>query len=382
MNRAGKQSETERLRERLAMAEQRNAELETALADAKMAQQQLESYADDFRRTYTESRRRLQQMTALYEVSTAIASTVDPGEVLERITEGLARLLPSDQTAIFLVDDSGEPVIHAGSTHLGSPTQSTAAALERDALERCLTDGRPVLEGLTPTGSATRGSIWTLALPLSVGKQRLGALLLARQGGSPFADNERRMAEMVAAQSAMALQNARLATTDGLTGLYNRRHFEQALAFECERARRTRRPLGLVMADVDHFKRFNDRFGHSAGDEVLRVVAMTFAGQLRRTDTVARVGGEEFVAILPEDSPKGVAIAAERVRQAVEQQPRLCLDGYQLPSLHVSVGGASMAPEVVAPRTLMKAADSALRQAKRQGRNRSVVVVTDAPEAS
>jgi diguanylate cyclase (GGDEF)-like protein len=375
--------EIKRLRERLAEAEQRQAALEAALADARMAQQQLQSYADDFRRTYSESRLRLQHMTALYEVSTGIASTVDPGEVLDRTSKGLGRLLPLDRVAIYLLDDDGKPVLQPlAGNQLAKQDLPGEATSERAALERCLADGWVVSKESEAPAGGTHGGAWTIAVPLSIGDRRLGGLVLVRSGPQPLKDGERRLVEMVAAQSALALQHARLAATDGLTGLYNRRYFEQALDFECERARRAGRPLGLVMADVDRFKRFNDRFGHAAGDEVLRVVAVTFAGQLRRTDTLARVGGEEFMAILPEDNREGVAVAAERVRRAVEQQPPLWLEGYELPPVRISVGGASLPPETVAPRTLMKAADRALRRAKRRGRNRSVVIGTEMAEAT
>jgi diguanylate cyclase (GGDEF)-like protein len=215
-----------------------------------------------------------------------------------------------------------------------------------------------------------------LAVPLSTGPKTLGAALVVRGEGEPFAEEERRLAEMIATQAAMALQNARLATTDALTSLNNRRYFEQALAFECERARRTGRPLGLLIADVDHFKRFNERFGHPAGDEVLRQVAGTMANQLRRTDIVARIGGEEFAAILPEDDLGAATVAAERLRQAVELRPPLWFEGVELPPVRMSVGGASLSGDAVTPAGLIRAADDALRQAKRAGRNRSLVVGT------
>lgn len=351
----------------LAEAGRQIATLEAELAEARLDQQQLQAYADDFRRTFVEARRRLQQMTALYEVSSAIGSTVDVNEVLARTTEGLGRLLPGDCAAIYLLDEQGSALARRETLYCpeGRLPPPESVTLGEGPLGRCLAQGQMVLEG--------PGEAWTLALPVSVGAELFGALLLVRPAEQLLTDEDRHLAEMLISQAGMALQNARLVTTDAMTGLYNRRYFDKALDFECERARRARRPLGLLMVDVDHFKRFNERFGHLAGDEVLRLVASALANQLRRTDIVARVGGEEFGAILPEDNRESVAVAAERLRRAVEQTPPLLFEGRELPGVRVSVGGASLSPDKVSPELLISSADRALRQAKRRGRNRSTV---------
>jgi GAF domain-containing protein len=228
VNQAGRQAgldEIKRLRERLAEAEQRQAALEAALGDARMAQQQLQSYANDFRRTYTESRLRLQRMTALYEVSTGIASTVDPSEVLDRTTQGLGRLLPLDSVRIYLLDEDGIAVLQPPAGQVEKHNSAGAAASlggdssEHAALEHCLADGLVVLQGSQAAESSARHPAWTIAVPLSIGNQRLGCLVLVRTGQRPFEEGERHLVEMVAAQSAVALKLARLAATVGITGL-------------------------------------------------------------------------------------------------------------------------------------------------------------------
>jgi diguanylate cyclase (GGDEF)-like protein len=367
------------LAERLAAAERRCSALEAELAEARMAQELLQRYADDFRRTYAESRHRLQRMTVLYEVSTAVSATVDPGEVLTRGAAGLERLVPDDRGALYLLDESGgraqrQALIGPATDHDLPETVD----LDASFLGRCLATGQPV-EGTTV--DAAGADCQVLALPLAAGSQHRGALLLLRRGEAPFSAEDRRVAEMVAGSTAMALQNARLATTDPLTGLYNRRYFEQALAFECDRAQRLGRPLGLLMIDVDHFKRFNEEHGHPAGDAVLQLVASTLGRHLRRTDIVARLGGEEFAAILPENDEEAVLAAAERLRLAVEETPPAFFEGNRLPMVRVSVGGATLALAALQPKTLVRAADRALGQAKRDGRNRSVVVANDAAVA-
>ena len=110
---------------------------------------------------------------------------------------------------------------------------------------------------------------------------------------------------------------AQLAVTDGLTGLYNHRHFHERLALEVERSQRSGLPLSLLMLDVDHFKQFNDTFGHPAGDEVLRQLARVLADARRANDVVARYGGEEFAVILVDTAKFTAAKVAERVRERV-----------------------------------------------------------------
>ena len=205
--------------------------------------------------------------------------------------------------------------------------------------------------------------------PLLSSGQNLGVLVLLRDD-EPLNTEEQRVLELVATGAAMALQNARLAATDPLTGLFNRRYFERALSIESQRTQRSGKHLGLITIDIDHFKRFNDDYGHPAGDQVLRSVARTIEQQLRRTDIVARIGGEEFSAILPEQQPRAVRIAAERVRRAVEHSDAVIWEGRRLPPVRVSVGGASAAPRQLDSDELVGYADRALRYAKRHGRNR------------
>lgn len=367
----GERGEARAAGDELAALREQVASLEQELAATRLAQRQLERFADDFHRIYAEARLRLQQMTTLYQVSAAIGATVDPNEVLDRTAAGLERLVGGQGLAIYLLDDHQSQLDRRLVTH-NPDCEATVESLApgEGPLGRCLAGGEPIVEA-HGCRAETRG--WVLALPLTAGSQQLGGVLIFRDSTDGFSQDDQHLAEMVASQAAMAVQHARLATTDGLTGLYNRRYFEQALEFECDRAQRANRPLGLLMIDVDHFKRFNDRFGHPAGDAVLRAVAAALVGGLRRTDILARVGGEEFAAILPEEDPGAVGVAAERLRRVVEQSPQLRFEGAALPGIRVSIGGASLAAEQLSPRALMRAADDALRLAKRAGRNRSQV---------
>lgn len=170
-------------------------------------------------------------------------------------------------------------------------------------------------------------------------------------------------------QSACDLEHARrLANTDGLTGLYNHRFLQERLQEEIDRARRYRRALSVVMADLDHFKRFNDTFGHPRGDDVLIQVSQTLRQVTRAADLVARYGGEEFTLILPETASAEASILAERARQCVEA---LEIGGETAP-VTLSLGLTPLGPEMTKG-GLMSAADAALYEAKNRGRNRVCV---------
>lgn len=165
-------------------------------------------------------------------------------------------------------------------------------------------------------------------------------------------------------------QLERLAVTDGLTGLFNHRHFQEVLSHEVRRADRAAHRLSVVMIDVDHFKHYNDTHGHPAGDELLRELSFLLASNLRATDIVARYGGEEFVLLLMDcDRPSGLA-TAEKLRALVEAHPFEHSDEQPLGRLTISVGVAFYPDDSGSPGDLIFAADQALYRSKRAGRNR------------
>jgi diguanylate cyclase (GGDEF)-like protein len=160
-----------------------------------------------------------------------------------------------------------------------------------------------------------------------------------------------------------------LVVTDPLTGVYNRRHFNEVIEFEFRRSARASHPLTLIMVDVDHFKRFNDTFGHQAGDEILRHVAQVLEDTIRTTDILARYGGEEFVLLLL-DTPGKVA-------EAIGEKLRVSLESYSFPvgrnkplaQVTVSVGVASFPEDADNSEDLLERADRAMYAAKAAGRN-------------
>jgi diguanylate cyclase (GGDEF)-like protein len=156
------------------------------------------------------------------------------------------------------------------------------------------------------------------------------------------------------------------ASVDPLTGMFNRRGFAEACSRVIEREAKAGRPVTVMICDIDHFKSINDRFGHPAGDEILKLFATVVINTVRLSDLSGRVGGEEFAALLPCSLEEGV-IAAERVREAFETSGITCEEGAVDTTVSIGVAGGPAGTEL---EVLLAAADTALYQAKRSGRNR------------
>lgn len=160
------------------------------------------------------------------------------------------------------------------------------------------------------------------------------------------------------------------AITDGLTGLFNHRHFYSRLEFEVNRATRANSPVSVLILDVDNFKRYNDRYGHPRGDEVLRKCAAAIRDTVRGVDIAARYGGEEFAVILTETDKKGAMVVAENIRRAIEEQRFRDEEGDTTHNVTVSIGVSSYPADTMEIKDLIKKADDALYTAKKEGKNR------------
>jgi diguanylate cyclase (GGDEF)-like protein len=210
------------------------------------------------------------------------------------------------------------------------------------------------------------------------------AMLLLTPAGADFGDQSRELALWLGSQASIALENVRLhrlvarqASTDGLTELANRREFEDSLENEISRAERFGGTLALILADLDNFKQVNDRFGHQAGDEVLRSFADILRETVRDIDVAARYGGEEFAILLPQTDIGGAEALAERLREAVES--RAMAEAGDGPVTVTSSFGVASFPEASTGLGLFAAADEALYRAKRAGKNCVVCAQANGP---
>jgi diguanylate cyclase (GGDEF)-like protein len=282
-----------------------------------------------------------------------------------------AALAPPDATvrdAIALVGDT------LAATH--NPDALVPVILEA-AIEATGAVGGQLRESGGPpvTKGQTGKNRNALKLDLSSDSRQMTLVLWPREGG--FSAEAREAAEWFAGQAVIALENARLhrivqrqAVTDELTQLANRRHFLATLSTEISRADRFESTLTLVLADIDDFKRVNDRFGHQMGDNVLREFAKILHESVREVDLPVRLGGEEFAVLLPETDLKGGVLLAERLRGSLE---RLEIDTPTGDSVQVTASfGVACYPSSGGSEELLVEADGCLYRAKELGKNKVV----------
>jgi diguanylate cyclase (GGDEF)-like protein len=245
-----------------------------------------------------------------------------------------------------------------------------------EAEEQALRTGRPA--------SAVRGEVSALAHPLGGSDgdvDVLGVVSVGRRG-RPFSDADRELFSYLAGQAAVSIENVGLhetvqiqAVTDELTGLFNHRRFQEALASEVERSRRfPDQGVGLVLLDIDDFKKVNDTYGHQQGDMVLREVARVLRETSREIDAPSRYGGEELAVVLPGTDMEGAFDMAERVRSGIEalELPVIGSDNGAVHRVTASFGAAALPESGTEAGQLIAAADSALYEAKRAGKNKTI----------
>jgi diguanylate cyclase (GGDEF)-like protein len=245
------------------------------------------------------------------------------------------------------------------------------AELVAESEREALATGQP-REVATDDGAAV-----THPLRGAAGGAPIGVVSVWRHA-KPFAPSERELFHYLAGQVGISLENVSLhetvqrqAVTDELTGLDNHRRFQGTLSSEIERARRFEQSLGLVMLDVDNFKKVNDTYGHQVGDQVLRDVSRVLRETSREVDAPARYGGEELACVLPGTDLDGAYQFAERVRQGIEALRVPTGSGEPL-QVTASFGAATLPGQATDQAALIAAADAALYEAKRTGKNRTV----------
>lgn len=365
------------------------------------------------------------QLGLLLDSTRAVSSSVDLDEVLDTVAHSAAELLGSQECQIQEYDPLANTVRPVALWQRARDETARASlgelfSLDDEPEERAFLEAGEVLEQRysDPSLPATTRALFDkygdrayLNVPLAFNGQPVGVLVLVeKEHERHWSPDEVALAIGLAEQAAVAIEHARLykrvqdqAVTDGLTGLFNHRHFYERLEHEIARAKRYGTPVSLLMIDLDDFKMFNDRNGHLAGDAVLRGMAAVLRSELRQSlDVAARYGGEEFAVILPntpmaatreaqlemdlagelvaargdEEPPPppghrdGAEHVAERIRARVACTRFLGADGALLPHLTVSIGVAMFPVRTSSPEDLVGHADAALYAAKRAGKDR------------
>jgi diguanylate cyclase (GGDEF)-like protein len=338
-----------------------------------------------------------QEFKAVYVVSRDLAALTDRAPVNRLLIRSARQLVPLEAAAVVMVDEAQTRyVVEAGQGWAHELEGREVALTERTWAAWVLRSGEDPYLLDNVAGHKDRMPIVVLdegadraesllAVPLKASTRTLGALMLMGRRGA-FDAAASRVLGVLANQAAAALSTIQMndrikdmAMRDGLTGLYNRRAFDEQLRHALGREDRQKGRLGLVLLDIDHFKKLNDTFGHPAGDAVLRHTAHVVEQHLRRADEASRFGGEEFALILPGTDEAGALRLAERVRDGVEKA-QLVFEGARL-SVTVSLGVGVWPSDGKDEETLLAAADRALYAAKQAGRNR-VAAASSLPSAS
>jgi len=274
----------------------------------------------------------------------------------------------------------------------GSWTDCRLPSMEFEPAECwALRTGHPHLvlagDSTAPCAHAAGVESTYLCIPILAQGKTLGILHFQATDQAPQMEaSELSFKTTFAAQVGLSIANIKLrealrtqSVRDALTGLYNRRYLEEVLDREVRRASRAAQSLGVLMIDLDHFKSFNDTYGHDAGDAVLREIGVSLTKGIRAEDFVCRFGGEEFVVILPTADLTASRARAERLR-AKTKELTILHQGKSMGMITISVGVAAFPEHGTSPKELMAAADAALYEAKRGGRDQVVVAAAKAAE--
>lgn len=318
---------------------------------------------------------RLAETQLLYEIESLVFSTDTVQSLLQRVLNLLKTVLPYEHGQIVLRQgEMLEIVAQVG----GLPD---LRPLLGDTLSK-----QAQIWGATHTWAPNFAPARTLMLaPLHSGMRVEGAVILGRTDLPAFNELELELLQTLAFQITSILKRAhllsdleRLATTDGLTGLYNYRHFQERYREEVNRCRRYQHPMAIMLIDLDGFKQVNDQYGHLEGDYLLVQLAEVLQHTLRNTELVARYGGDEFVVLMPFTNLQGAVAAAERVAHAVRNTTFLNTLGQPCLKISVSIGVAAYPNTTENPAELLEKADEALEIAKRGGRNQVVALENSA----
>jgi len=332
---------------------------------------------------YEQLQKQERELTLLNRLASIVTSSLDLRDIFQGFSRELKKVVPLDHAAVAMVDGDrirlqavfGQ-IAATEMAEMVHPLQGTAT--EWVFKYRRTTYQSDLQTAMTywPDTHYVREGIRALVhLPLVVRDQVIGTLMVASREPNAYRDEDIRLLEQVSRQIATPLENASLyaraeqrSRIDELTGLFNRRHFEERLKEEVSRHSRHDGTFSLLMLDLDSFKAYNDMYGHPSGDKLLRFLGSVVSGAIRDADQAFRYGGDEFAVILPRTSPEDAFMVAERVRLRIAQEMEQRQSG-----VLSSIGLASYPADGVMPGELVTTADTALYYAKNTGGNRTYI---------
>ncbi|MDO8644083.1 MAG: diguanylate cyclase, partial [bacterium] len=331
---------------------------------------------------------RNRRLTLLYEIARTIGATIEFDDLVNVLTDVIARRLGFKEFAILLWDKEKEALVVKTTIgfssdvkvqditfKLGEGASGTAASTREIIYIR---DTRNDSRYLHYKGQR-KGDGSFVSVPLLLKDQLVGVMNFSRPGIDQFSDEERELLQAMASQIAVAFTNAQLyaetrkmSVRDELTELYNRRYLQQILPMEIKRARRFSRPLALLMIDIDYFKKYNDAFGHIQGDKVLKEFSKLLSDNLREVDSIVRFGGEEFLILLPSTTRTQAFQVAQKLAELVRQHPFQNRENQPKGHFTASFGLSCYPDDSRSEDELVDHADIALYGAKGQGRDQII----------
>ncbi len=333
----------------------------------------LEEKIKDLEEYIKKEQKLIRELSILTEFIGYVVSERDMDVLFKRFVERARDLLKADNAAINVYSMGNGGFFYCTSEQIDLQVIESVLR-KRGVTSDDIVNSQDVIniEITNPTLQRLYGIKFALFMPLSSSTSLKAVITLFRKD-NPFTEEDENSLFNFAFQAfqTLSLQNeiSKLAKTDGLTGLYNHRVFQERIKEEILRASRYKRTLFLLMADIDHFKKVNDTYGHQVGDMVLKTVAEIIKKNVRQLDFPARYGGEEFALILPETDCDNAYKVGERIRKAVEEHEFRLEDGRTF-SVTISIGIACFPFDSKDREELVKKADQALYHAKKQGRNR------------
>jgi len=331
------------------------------------------------------------QISSLFEVGLAMSSEVSLQRLFEVVVDSASRICGSQRCSLMLIDKDGETMRIRAARGIPPEIVAKAEARVGEGISGSVAASGEALfiANIEHDGSFSKdnddskyNNASLICVPVLVHDTVVGVLNVNnKQGGVGFTENDLNLLTLLASQAAVAIDNAHRyqdlseqAVTDGLTGVYIRRYFDETIERAHRTGRATGRGFGLLMIDIDHFKSVNDNYGHQTGDEALRTVAGILKTLVRDEDVLARYGGEEFAIIIARANEKATRRIAERIRSTVESTP-VETEAHTL-KITVSVGGVVFGEHHKTPEAMVEEADQSLYRAKESGRNR-VVLASD-----
>ncbi|MDD2717453.1 MAG: diguanylate cyclase [Candidatus Wallbacteria bacterium] len=341
---------------------------------------------EQFDKMRIDLRKKIDEMEILIEVSKDISSVLDYRQLLKKILDKNIQVLDADTGSIMLFDDTSSELTIEASYGLPpdvvrntrvSPGEGIVGWVFRIRKELIIFDtkkepGFAELKGR----SVEEGCL--MSAPLIAKDKILGVVNVRKKVAYSFDKKDLDLFRALSIHAAIAIDNAKLyrqAVTDGLTKLYNHQYFQQKMDSEIERSRYSNKPFSMMITDIDHFKSFNDTYGHQVGDRVLRTVSRLLESSVREFDMVARYGGEEFAVICPGIGKDEAMIPAERIRKSVEEY-EFMVDGKKVP-ITISIGVSEYGKDATEKKNLIECADRSLYYAKENGRNRVIKFSTE-----